>query len=251
MKLQYLSDSRDAFKWDLSHWLCTRSAPPYSHFLFVPMLTPDDPLPTDGRTPHERFDCRPEIRTFLTSLSGTRSLDAVCHLGAIDPDHHFEVVISPADRCVGAGQDRAHYWTGWSSDGFSDVLVFVDPDNGFETRTQKGEKWVRHAEVEWLLNTLPDSSGVIVYQHRPRQRWEEAFKELREQLHYAPFASAVFEPNLAFVILTRTTGAARRLEAAARGYVANHGSVQYVELKTSEAPPQTARKCEAGVASPR
>ena len=36
MKLQYLGDSRDAFKWDLLHWLCTRAEPAFARLLFVP-----------------------------------------------------------------------------------------------------------------------------------------------------------------------------------------------------------------------
>jgi hypothetical protein len=41
VKLQYLGDSRDAFKWDLLHWLCTRAEPAFARLLFVPLLTPD------------------------------------------------------------------------------------------------------------------------------------------------------------------------------------------------------------------
>jgi len=41
LKLQYLGDSRDAFKWDLLHWLCTRAEPAFARLLFVPLLTAD------------------------------------------------------------------------------------------------------------------------------------------------------------------------------------------------------------------
>ena len=41
MKLQYLGDARDAFRWDLLHWMCTRSSPCFRELVFVPMLTPD------------------------------------------------------------------------------------------------------------------------------------------------------------------------------------------------------------------
>jgi len=41
VKLQYLGDSRDAFKWDLLHWLCTRAEPAFARLLFVPLLTAD------------------------------------------------------------------------------------------------------------------------------------------------------------------------------------------------------------------
>ena len=131
------------------HWLCTRSAPAYAQLLFVPMLTPDIPASTEGRTPHERFDCRPEIRDFLVGLSAKRSLNTVRGLGSIDPERRFEVVIwPPKDRYVAVGANRACYWAGWSLDGLPNTLAFIDPDTGFETKTQKEERWVRHSEVE-------------------------------------------------------------------------------------------------------
>jgi hypothetical protein len=41
MKLQYLGDSRDAFKWDLFHWLCTRSEPAPARRVLSSLLTAD------------------------------------------------------------------------------------------------------------------------------------------------------------------------------------------------------------------
>ena len=41
MKLQYLGDSRDAFKWDLLHWLCTRAEPAFALLVFSSLLTAD------------------------------------------------------------------------------------------------------------------------------------------------------------------------------------------------------------------
>jgi hypothetical protein len=68
MKLQYLGDARDACKWDLLHWLCTRSSPSFAWLVFVPLLTPDVDDSTEGRIPHHRFSCRDVIRPFLFSL---------------------------------------------------------------------------------------------------------------------------------------------------------------------------------------
>jgi hypothetical protein len=261
MRLQLLGDSPDAFKWDLVHWLCTRSAPVYSRLLFVPMLTPDISGSTEGRTPHERFDCRPEIRDFLVALSTKRTLEAVRGLGSIDPKRRFEVaILPPADRYVGHGVARAQYWAGWSLEGLLNALVFLDPDTGFETKTQRDDKWVRHAEVERILHALPDSGGTIIYQHRPRfERWGSVFDKLRSRLGYAAFAAAVFEANVAFVILARTDEAAKRLDTAAKAYVANRSSVEYqvLDLRRGQAirsppppPSQTPRRaahvCECG-----
>ncbi len=50
MKLQYLGDSRDSFKWDLLYQLVADCD--FERLYFVPFLTPDDREPTDGRTIH-------------------------------------------------------------------------------------------------------------------------------------------------------------------------------------------------------
>ena len=153
-------------------------------------------------------------------LSAKRSLDTVRGLGSIDPGRRFEVVIwPPKDRYVAVGASRAQYWAGWSLDGLPNTLAFIDPDTGFETKTQKDEKWVRHAEVERVLLALPESDSAIVYQHRPRfERWDSVLDKLRQRLGYATFAAAVFDANVAFVILARTAEAGTRLDAAAKAY---------------------------------
>ena len=115
-----------------------------------------------------------------------------------------------------------------------DTLVFLDPDNGFETRTQRGPKWVRHAEVKWLLERLPESAAVAVYQHRPRRRWEELFADLAARLDYAPNVPAVYEANLAFLVLCRAPGTAERLARAAIRYCEGRPGVRAAALSCGE-----------------
>jgi hypothetical protein len=101
MKLQYLGDSRDAFKWDLLHWLCTRAEPAFARLLFVPLLTPDDAVPRDGRTPHAWFPCRPLIRPFVAGLAAApRSLERIAALGGLEDGHPLEVTVKQAEAFV-------------------------------------------------------------------------------------------------------------------------------------------------------
>jgi len=114
---------------------------------------------------------------------------------------------------------------------YENSILFLDPDNGFETKTQKGPKWVLHGEVEWLLKGLPESSAVVVYQHRPqRSAWTAVFRELRPHLNYVPFVCAAFDGTLAFIILDRSTGAFGRLVGGANCYAERHHKVRYEEL---------------------
>jgi hypothetical protein len=233
VKLQYLGDSRDAFKWDLLHWLCTRAEPAFARLLFVPLLTPDDAVLRDGRTPHAWFPCRPLIRPFVAGLAAApRSLQRVAALGGLEDGHALEVTVAQADAFVEEGARRASYWDWCHPERYADTLVFLDPDNGFETRTQRGPKWVRHAEVKWLLERLPETSAVAVYQHRPRRRWEELFADLAARLDYAPNMQAVYEANLAFLLLSLASDTTARLRRAATTYCAGRDDLTAVSLHT-------------------
>ena len=224
MKLQYLGDVRDAFKWDLLHWICTRAEPPFGRLLFVPILTADDIVPRDGRITHLRFECRSEIRSLIDSLAGyPRSFEPLHTLGHIR-NPHFEVALYRPKHAIESGVRRHAYWSEIGSFLTRDTLVFLDPDNGFETRTCRGTKWVRHREVQELLS---HAGGVAVYQHRPLQPWAQIFSQLSAQLHYATYAAAAYEENLAFIVLAQAEGAANRVRGAMQSYVAGHGVVHF------------------------
>jgi hypothetical protein len=229
MKLQYLGDYRDAFKWDLLHCLCSRSDDETTSLLFVPLLTPDDPNPRDGKIPHDRFPALPEVKQFVGLLRGDpRGLGAIVDLGKLDPTKRFTVSIHAPDLYVKSGRQRTEYWQ--AIDYPSKCVVFLDPDNGFETKTRKSTKWVRHEEVRALLEKLPKSSAVVVYQHRPRRTWDELFDDLSPNLRYAAHASATYDSGLAFII-GNPGAAARRLSEAAMKYAERHSSVvQYKRL---------------------
>lgn len=237
MKLQYLGDVRDSFKWDLLHWLCTEAEPPYQRLLFVPLLTPDDVHQQDGRISHLRFKCRPEIRGLVASLAQQpKSFEPLRMLGHIGGSRSFEVVLYRPDAHVEHGSTRHAYWEEIGALVTPDTLVFLDPDNGFETKTRAGPKWVRHREVEEVLS---HGAEVAVYQHRPQRRpWEQVFAGLAARLDYSLYAAAAYEPNLAFVLLARTPVGESRLRRAVEGYVTRHASVQLTELRSSVPIPQ-------------
>lgn len=231
MKLQYLGDSRDAFKWDLLYHLCTASNPPFGHLLLIPLLTQDDPLPTDGKSPHFRFSCQPGIRNFLSQLASSRDLGLIQGLGAIGGSPRFQVLMPPSSRYIQSGAERANYWKEWPEATWTDAIAFFDPDNGFETKTQKGTKWLRHREVAAILPTLGPEGAAVIYQHRSqRQAWDTVFAMLTPCLDYADWSATVYEPNLAFVILGAES-ALRRVVPVAESYAHNHPRVGFRWLR--------------------
>ena len=210
MKLQYLVDYRDAFKWDFLHWLCSTADSETTSLLFVPLLTPDDTNPLHGQIPHNRFPARPEVQQFVASLKNTsRGLGAIMGLGSLEPTKQFSISIHAPDRYVEPGRRRPDYWQG--IDHPSKSVVFLDPDNGFETKTSKGAKRVRHSEVKSLLEKIPQSSAVVVYQHRPHRKWENVLGDLSRHLQYSDYASATYDSSLAFIIIGNTGPAVRAL----------------------------------------
>lgn len=231
MKLQYLGDARDAFKWDLLHWICTRSSPPFSELIFVPLLTPDVEGSTAGLTPHHWFECRDFIRQFVISLKKEpRSLARISRLGAVEPNKEFHVSIFSPKRFVGSGAKRTEYWSGFKSY-IKNCVVFFDPDNGFETKTQSGTKWIRHSELKDFFARLPKTSVAVVYQHRPRRKWADLFAELSGKLGYLHTAVATYESNLAFVAMAGNASAGQRIATVIQSYAKEHPIVEHILLR--------------------
>ncbi len=227
MKLQYLGDARDAFKWDLLHWLCTQSNPRFSELVYVPLLTEDDAKGNDGKTPHRWFPCRTDIREFTEGFLKSRNLGRIGTLGSLPKHPTFGVHIFKETVYVPAGPARSSYWTGLALPG--NEIIFLDPDNGFETATRKGRKWVRVSEIQTILASAPPSTAVVVYQHRPLfRRWDDVFPLLISGLTQTAQISVVYEASLAFIILAQSADARSRVfEAAARYAEAHGGRVKY------------------------
>jgi hypothetical protein len=232
MKLQYLGDARDAFKWDLLHWICTRSSPPFAELVFVPLLTPDDGS-SEGRTPHHWFKCQDFIRPFVASLQKEpRSLAHIDILGSVQPNRKFHVSVFAPATYVGSGRQRAEYWSGFEPEKLDNSVVFFDPDDGFETKTQHGMKWIRHAELKDLVSRLPQTSVAVVYQHRPQRRtWVDLFADLSEKLSYIHTAVAAHESNLAFISMADNSSAAQRVTSAIQSYANEHAVVRLARLR--------------------
>src|SRR5262245_30574381 len=111
MKLQFLGDSRDSFKWDLLHHVVTQAEPRFKRLLFVPMLTRDDVALPHGVTPADRVPCHPAILGFVKSLRAhPRKLERVALLGGIQGLPQFAVEVFQPLRELGFGWQRAQYW---------------------------------------------------------------------------------------------------------------------------------------------
>lgn len=233
MKLQYLGDARDAFKWDFLHWICTKSSKPFGELVFMPMLTYDDKNSNEGQIHHSRFECREFIRPFIESLKQEpRSLEHINKLGTAENGQpQFRVTTFTPTRYISRGTRRNDYWHDFDPEKYENAVVFFDPDNGFETKTKKATKWIRHDELKFYLSKLPKTSVIVVYQHRPRRTWGDLFADLTENLGYAHTAVAAYESDLAFVAMAGNEKTGHRIHKSIKNYADLHLDVCCKKLK--------------------
>jgi hypothetical protein len=242
MKLQYLGDARDAFKWDLLHWLCTTST--FANLIFVPLLTADRKDSGEGLTPHHRFMCQNFIRRFLDSLKEEpRSLKRISALGSIDLKNQFPVSVFAPERVIGSGIKRRDYWSDFDASTLENSVVFFDPDNGYETNMQyekgklPGPKWIGHDELKNVFARLPPTSVAVVYQHKPHRRWTDLFDDLTQNLAYVHTAVVAHESNLAFVAMAGNATAGTHIAAAMKEYADRNPPVGFTLLFSGKAIP--------------
>lgn len=205
MKLQFLGDSRDSFKWDLLHHSVTEAVPRFLRLVFVPMLTPDDEALPHGRTPAERFRCRPEIRRFVESLrTEPRELERVVQLGSLPDFQAFPVEVFQPRRELGFGWRCAEYWRQLASSVLANDPVFLDPDNGFETGGTAGTQHVRFGEVDLLLDRISPTAAICVFQYRAQgQSWDKVFERIEAGLPAETVLHSIYDGQLAFIFLSR------------------------------------------------
>jgi len=199
------------------------------------MLTPHNENTNEGKMPHERFECRGFIRNFVASLKEEpRSLERILDLGsAIQNEPNFSISLFSSHKYIKGANGRSDYWSGFTPEKYNNSIVFFDPDIGFETRTQRGTKWIRHDELVGFLSHLPKTSVAVVYQHRPHRKWSDLFIDLKKSLSYVHTAVAAYERDLAFVALAGNASAGRRVIAAVESYAHEHGVVRHNVLKQS------------------
>ncbi len=219
MRLQFLGDSRDAFKWDVLHHVVTSTRPAFAELAFVPMLTPDVPTSGHGSTPASRYPCRPAVLKFVHSLAAEpRTLERVASIGSLGGTPSFRVHIHLPSRYLSFGWQRHFYWQPLVERPLAETLVFLDPDNGFETDTQAGPQHLRFGEAATLLSVLPETSALTVFQYRPQgQSWDKVFGRIGESFPPAFRFAAIHDGQLAFIFIGHT-GRLRAVALAVASY---------------------------------
>lgn len=156
MKLQYLGDSKDSFKWDYLDYLVSQLGFPILNMLL--MLTPDD-RSKHGETKAEWFPARESVLRFCRDIKAARDTQV---LKALPRYTRASYRVKLHERSFDAFI-RGDYFVG--IDGQENQVVFVDPDNGFEPAKSCGPEHIAYSDVPGIIEQLNESSVLTAFHH--------------------------------------------------------------------------------------
>ena len=206
MKLQYLGDSKDSFKWDYHHFLT--HALGYSKLHVAWMMTPDDGK-NHGNTAPELYPADAAILLLCQKLRSTRDPNLIQTLPTLMGATYSVSFHDSGDA------NNPSFFSGIHAD--HNHVVFLDPDNGFEPERSATNQHVRYDDLEQLLVTLPSTAVVTVFQHHRRKKFQDDFARIRERLPCG-HTTAIYAPALMFVCISMSPEAIERVCAINHDY---------------------------------
>jgi len=213
MKLQYLGDSKDSFKWDYHDYLAQELCYPLLNIAL--MMTPDD-TSNDGKSHPSLFPARGEIVEFCKQLREKRNIDALQRLPETTGSH-YTVKLHNGSTFI-TNQNRRQYFSGLSTT--TKQLLFLDPDNGFEPEKSYSDKHVLYSDIASLLEQISDDSVISVFQHSRRKPFVEDFAKIEQQLH-SRYATAIYWNLLMFVAIGKSQKVITQVSEANKKYCKN------------------------------
>ena len=235
MKLQYLCDAKDAFKWDYLDFLTKEMG---LDLYIVPMLTPDDDT-GHGNIPSREFPASDGVAKFccwlrkdenkklaslrklptFTSSGGVakfcrwllkrknRKIKSLCKLlSCIRSDYKVKLHKPCVTFCE---SERDSYFDNMLSG--EKHILFLDPDTGFEPNTAK-EKHVKYLDIETIWRQISEDAIVVVFQHTRYDNnytFSKHYKEIKSKLSHLippPCSTAMcWIDNVMLVVLGKSS----------------------------------------------
>lgn len=179
MKLQYLGDSKDAFKWDYLDYLA--KCKEVSYLDIVPMSTPDDGT-GQGSTPPEQFPASDAVKNFCRHIRKpeNRRFGELQKLPRYTGGDYEVRLHKPEQNFLNPVGNRKCYFSQLPSDPMSDRLLFFDPDIGFEAPKTSNTKHIKYADFETIWPQVSENSIICVFQHGRQIHYpfEQHYKEI-------------------------------------------------------------------------
>jgi hypothetical protein len=212
MKLQYLGDSKDSFKWDYHDFLVSEMN--YPELNIALMMTPDDGG-NDGKSHPSLFPARNEIIDFCHFLGEKRTIHSI---GALPQKTGatYSVAFHKGSN-IFQNQNRQDYFSNVGNK--KDQVLFLDPDNGFEPEKSINEKHVSYQDISNIIGQISESSIISVFQHHRRKSFPDDFARIKQRLG-AVYATAIYWHSLMFVAISKNAPAIQRVKAANQKYAA-------------------------------
>jgi len=212
MKRQYLGDSKDSFKWDYHDYLMQHV--PFAQFQIVWMMTPND-RKTHGSSDPKLYPARNETLELCYRLKAQPDPSSVLSLPkrtsgiyrvlSYKPDEHFTM------------RNRTRYFSELSL--ASNQLIFFDPDNGFKPG-KCTEAHLKYEEIDEVLERLPPSSAISIFQIHRRKSFETDFDAIQKRL-VRGLGTAIYWHSLMFVCISLSPGLMKKIEEANEAYRQN------------------------------
>jgi hypothetical protein len=212
MKLQYLGDSKDSFKWDYLDSLVSHLRVPFLNVLL--MLTPDD-RSRHGETKAEWFPARESVLRFCRDIKAARDIQAIKALPSYT-GASYQVKLHQRSF---DSFNRIDSFAG--VDGEHNQVVFADPDNGFEPEKSCGHEHVAYSDVARILEQLNENSVLTVFHHFRRMSFPADFARIRSRLGDSA-STAIYWHSLMFVTIAKSKAALQPVIEANRKYSEGH-----------------------------
>jgi hypothetical protein len=214
MKLQYLGDSKDSFKWDYHHFLV--QALGYSQLKIVWMMTPDDGS-SEGKTAPALFPASPIIIDLCKKLRITRNPELLLEVPTAT-NTNYKVSFHTPDENLN-GRTSSSFFSGIAIE--NQQVIFLDPDKGFEPERSSTDGHIRYADLDSLIKSIPPDTIVTVFQHHRRKKFPDDFARIRERM-LSGYSTAIYWQSLMFVILSSSPETIARVCAINHEYGKSH-----------------------------
>jgi len=179
MKNQYFGDKRDFIKYSLIVDVLGHR-PEMGTFVFVPMLTKDDPT-NEGNVRH--YECGSRDGRVFEFLQADQEKKDIRNWRTFFDGTHFPNIkyINDLDEAPFTHENRENYFQRVPLQDINNALVFIDPDIGIQPENkrtwgrivnhpEKAEKYILKSDIKRLAKSIPDSTALMVYQHLQRNR---------------------------------------------------------------------------------
>ena len=222
MKLQYLGDSRDSFKWHYHDYLTIGVNA--SHLDIIPMLVPNDKSGY-GRTHATEYRSTPEIQEFCEYLREKPFLHSIVKLPEFTDSNYRVRIHKQYEKYTFRNSEK--YFEGIEGGN----LTFIDACTGFEPKHGKDEH-ISFADISRLIDVLPKRAVISVYQHKQQRRaFHETYNDIHQNMkrhHRHAKITAIHNPYVMMVQITICTDRLDKVRQINQAYANENDKISII-----------------------